>query len=720
MLRPKETPKSGVEAFAPRTIFFDKENRMFSSMKMRTKLFFLLMIVGLVPFFAIGIVSKIIVGRSMHSQVSDHLVMVREVKKAEIQDYFQRTITAMRIFSGSSDVKELFSKLIEYHGITQIGDGPFITGNVMYQEIISNYGVSILNYWKESGYPDIAAICAPHGHVMFTCSHQSDEGTNLANGPFKNTGLARLWKKVVDTGMPAIEDVSPYPPFGNKPIAFIGYPITANNGNLIGVLAFQLSTESINAIVNQQTGLGKTGEVYLVGPDRLMRSDSRINPGRFSIKASFANPETGKIDTEPVRNALSGKSGVLQTKDQEGHSVISAYGPIQIDGLNWAILAEIEADEALSIIRTLDWAMSLIALAGVLGVLLTAYFVSQSITRPLHKSAKFAQKVASGDFSETLPVHRQDEIGMVAQALNQMVEGIQKMMAQISGDIESLFSSSKELSDIAGNLSSNAETTSARTANVAAGAEQMSTNMNSVAAAAEQASTNVNMVAVATEEMTATINEIARNAEKARHITTRAVTDAAQASQTVDMLGISAQEIGKVTETIADISDQTNLLALNAAIEAARAGDAGRGFAVVANEIKELAKQTAVATDEIKAKIDGIQTSTRETVDQIQRISSIISDINEIVTSIATAVEQQSITTNDIAGNVSQAARGIQDVNRNVAQSSGMAQTIAADILEVNQATEAVSNSSVLVVQRAEELKRLAGNLQKLIAVFTK
>jgi methyl-accepting chemotaxis protein len=226
------------------------------------------------------------------------------------------------------------------------------------------------------------------------------------------------------------------------------------------------------------------------------------------------------------------------------------------------------------------------------------------------------------------------------------------------------------------------------------------------------------MVASASEEMTATINEISRNAEKARNITNRAVLDAQCASKTVDELGTAAQEIGKVTEVIADISDMTNLLALNATIEAARAGDAGRGFAVVANEIKELAKQTARATDEIKSRIEGIQNSTTGTVAQIQQISKVIHEIDEIVSSIATAVEEQSITTNDIAGNVAQAAQGIHNVTQNVAQSSMVSLSIAREISGVNQASEEISSNSSQVSLSADELKKLAKSLKEMLEIF--
>ena len=354
-------------------------------------------------------------------------------------------------------------------------------------------------------------------------------------------------------------------------------------------------------------------------------------------------------------------------------------------------------------------------LAMVLG-----FFITRSITKPVKTVVDGLKDIAEGegDLTKRLELKSQDEIGELAKWFNTFMEKLQGIIKDIAGNAESLDSSSNELSAISQQMSSGSEQTSSKANTVATATEEMSSNMSSVAAASEEASTNVGMVATASEQMTGVINEIAQNTEKARTITGEAVSQAVSASEKVDELGRAANEIGKVTETITEISEQTNLLALNATIEAARAGEAGKGFAVVANEIKDLAKQTAEATGEIKNKIEGIQGSTEGTVTQIEQISKVINDVNEMVGTIATAVEEQSVTTKEIARNVVQASQGIQEVTENVAQSSTVAGEIARDITEVNQAAGEMSNSSSQVNMSAEELSKLAEQLKEMVGKF--
>jgi len=354
-----------------------------------------------------------------------------------------------------------------------------------------------------------------------------------------------------------------------------------------------------------------------------------------------------------------------------------------------------------------------VAISILLGVVFT-----HLITGPLNTAVSFSDRMANGDFTTTLEIDQKDEIGVLSKALNNMVSNLGGMIRNISSSVNTLSSSSTELSAISQQMTAGAEQTSGKSDTVATAAEEMNSNMTSVAAATEQASTNVSMVATATEEMTSTIGEIAQNSEKARGITNEAVTQAKSASDRVDKLGKAADEIGKVTEAITEISEQTNLLALNATIEAARAGEAGKGFAVVATEIKELAKQTAAATLEIKEKIAGIQDSTAGTVTEIEQISSVINDVNEIVATIASAVEEQSATSQEIVGNIAQASQGIQEVTENVAQSSSVSGEIAKDISEVNQSASEMSNSSSQVNMSAEELSGLSDKLKDMVGRF--
>ncbi len=247
------------------------------------------------------------------------------------------------------------------------------------------------------------------------------------------------------------------------------------------------------------------------------------------------------------------------------------------------------------------------------------YIAGAVIVRPVNQVVAGLNDIArgEGDTTKRLAVTSKDEIGDLASAFNLFMEKLQNLLTIISGNAQDVDKSSSDLAGLARGLASGATDTSDKSQTVAAATEQMNVNITSVAAAMEEASANITMVASATEEMSATINEIARNSEKARAISGDAVSRTQSASSRMGELGQAAQDIGKVTDTINDISEQTNLLALNATIEAARAGEAGKGFAVVASEIKELARQTAEATNDIKAKIEGVQSSAKDSVSEI-------------------------------------------------------------------------------------------------------
>ena len=176
-------------------------------------------------------------------------------------------------------------------------------------------------------------------------------------------------------------------------------------------------------------------------------------------------------------------------------------------------------------------------------------------------------------------------------------------------------------------------------------------------------------------------------------MTKAAVTRSDAARGSIDALGSEATAIGQVIETITEISEQTNLLALNATIESARAGEAGKGFAVVAGEIKELAGQTARAAQDIKAKIRGIQNTTRASVEEIGGISDVIREVEEKVDTIAAAMEEQAGTTRQIAETVGQAFAGVRECSLNVTDTSEVSSGIVEQIREVNASAREVAEN---------------------------
>ena len=331
-----------------------------------------------------------------------------------------------------------------------------------------------------------------------------------------------------------------------------------------------------------------------------------------------------------------------------------------------------------------------LVLAAVVAVVLLL-LVTRSVVRPVRHLATQLREVASGRLDVRSGLDRGDEVGQMSEALDEALEAITGTLRQVGENAESLSTASAELSAVSAQMSGSASDAARR-------ADQ-------VAAAADQVSDNVQTVAAGTEQMSASIREIAQNATDAAGVAHRAVAAAEATTATIAKLGESSHEVGNVVKVITSIAEQTNLLALNATIEAARAGEAGKGFAVVANEVKDLAQETARATEDISRRIEAIQSDTGEAVVAIGEISEIISQISDTQTTIASAVEEQTATTNEMSRNVAQAATG----------SGEIAQTITGVAAATTESTTAATSTH----GAADELSRMAADMQTVLRRFS-
>ncbi len=588
--------------------------------------------------------------------------------------------------------------------------------NSTYSKVHAKYHPWFRELLTARGYYDIFLI-DDDGNVVYSVYKEADFATSLVNGKWKDTDLATVWRMVQDNfklDYVAFTDFRAYAPSAGAPASFIASPIFDHEGGKHGTLIFQMPVDRLNAIMQQATGMGETGETYLVGKDFLMRSDSRFTKeGETDILKT-------KADSEGVRQALAGKDGMLVTTDRHGDETLMAAAPLEFLGVTWAVIANIDMEEVDIPVVAMERDMALVGAVMVLIMALIGFFFARSITRPIGAMTDSMGVLAEGNLEAEIPSQdRHDEIGEMAAAVQVFKENalrVKEMEAEQEeqekrAEEEKRQTMNKMADDFQASVGGVVETVSSASTQLQSSAQSMtaiseetSSQATAVAAASEQASSNVQTVASAAEELSSSISEISRQVSQSTEIAGSAVGAAEKADEMVQGLAMSAQKIGEVVELITDIADQTNLLALNATIEAARAGDAGKGFAVVASEVKNLANQTARATEEIGGQIGEIQGATQDSVQAIQGITKTIGEISEIASAIAAAVEEQGAATSEIARNVEQAATGTNEVSSNIGS--------------VTQAAGEAGQSASQVLQSANELSQQSDMLKSEVEKF--
>jgi len=572
-------------------------------------------------------------------------------------------------------------------------------------------------YIRKYGYYDLFLIHR-EGMVFYTVGHEADYGTNIMNGQYADSGLGKLVRKVAQTKQFGIADFAPYAPSNGAPAAFIAQPVL-EDGQIKLIVALQLSLDAVNAIMQERSGMGKTGETYLVGPDKLMRSDSFLDPQNHTVLASFANPAKGSVDTEASRQALAGGTDTKIVIDYNGNPVLSSFTPVKVGDFAWALLAEIDEAEALAAVNTLKWLMGIVFILGVVAIVFTALVITRSITGPLAKAVTMLNELGCGHLGMRLKMDRADEIGQMAKTMDQFADDLQNIVVAAleklaAGDLtfEAVPKDEKDVIGVAlkkscDDLNRTVASIQEAADSIASISEQVSSSAQELSQGTSEQSSNVEEVSSSMEEMNSSVSQNAENARQTEAIAAKSAADAQEGGAAVNEMAAAMAAVSEKITIIEEIARQTNLLALNAAIEAARAGEHGKGFAVVAVEVRKLAERSQASAQEIISLSNNSMQIT-------ERASRLIGDIVPGIKKTADLVQEIAAASEEQARGVSQVTKAIEQVDQVIQQNSAATEEMAASGEEMaSQAQMLREQIAIFKIKGQRPAVRVSRKVQK-------
>lgn len=503
------------------------------------------------------------------------------------------------------------------------------------------------------GFYDLFLIETQRGRIVYTVEKETDFGTSLRNGPYAKTAFGKAVQSMIDSKgkQPYLfADFENYEPSNGVHAFFMMVPVKKND-ELVGILALQLPLDFATEVMKRGEMERRSLDTFLIGPGGELRSTPENTEG-LDLEAPLTGPA--------VDAALRDESGVLVQQNIRGDTVLAAYTPLDLPGLEWAMVSEVSLSEVLAKAEETRQKTIYAALGVAVAVLLLGLIVAQWLLWPIKRL---------GD----------------------------EMKAQAAAAIDILRSASVHARSAAETMATTAEQTSRQTQSVMTSAEQMTADVTGAAASVEELSSSIRNVVQGIVQTSELVEGAAERAEFAR--------------QMLAELEMVATRITDIVTLINDVANQTNLLSLNAAIEASHAGVAGRGFAVVAAEIRKLAARTTDSTEEIATEVRQVLTAVGRNADAIRGISERIDQVNGQARDISVAAGQQGEVTRDIAGRMAMTAGRVTAASTSLVQvhsASTEAAKAANDVLggmqQVEQATAAMDAAMTSFVRRVRAL----------------
>lgn len=366
------------------------------------RLMILFFIVGLSSLSTIGIYSYLNAKDALLKRTLDQLTSIRVIKKGQIEFFFNERFNNLKLISENDYVKRISSEIT--------------TSN---QGQSSSFSNKELDY-SIFGFDNMYLIIGRDSTDLSIYKFQGSRVVPLKNDFEVAQQLIELWLKSRISNEPTIVDFKKRSIVDSESQCFIGKQISGISNQKVCVLALQISIKDINSIMledSPENGLGQSGEVYLVGDDFLMRSNSRFIPN--SVLNTF-------VKTISATNAFKDKVGSSLIDDYRTVACLSSYDRINVSGINWAIIAEIDYSEAMIPIVSLRNDIVFISIVICVFLFSIAHIISKTITKPIVKLKNVALKIGEGDLEVNLKPKSSDEIGLLYNAFNTMAEQLKE------------------------------------------------------------------------------------------------------------------------------------------------------------------------------------------------------------------------------------------------------------------------------------------------------
>ncbi|MBF0244316.1 MAG: hypothetical protein HQL31_03470 [Planctomycetes bacterium] len=516
-------------------------------------------------------------------------------KKYDIESYFSRLSKEAIVFQYAYIHKNP-NPLGSKHRMDRA------VGEHDYHAIHNKYHPYIRSYLESFGYYDIFIVDIETGHIVYSVFKELDFGTSLLSGPNAQTNFGECFKRASylnSSSEAVLVDFKCYTPSYEAPASFIGSPIF-DGDQKIAVAIFQMPLDTISSVMSLNSGLGKTGDSYLVGSDSLMRSNS-FHDAKRSVLESFKTPSTGSVKTEQAISALNGKTASGEGANYAGISVLSSSAPVTVGGLHWAIVAEIDKEEALqglTKLKELEVSVQSGLIYYGIGLVIISIFLSFGITI-------FVAKAFSGPIERSLS--RALKVDATAQNNRIALDGVVRSV--------------HEMTDVIKEISEN----STNTAKTTVEAVNIATRVSSKIQKLFDESTKINNILADISEIASRTDLIALNA----------TIEAASAGEAGKSFAVVANEVKTLAEKISVAADE-----INQKISETQKGlkDSSDEIILVANEnktIESATSQLASAIEELSITSENINASvgevSAETAEVIKQLKHTTTDLKVLI-----------------------------------------------------------------------------------------